>query len=170
MSNDKTFLFESSTCSFRAVVSASNLSVSATSCFCRSLTRIFCCITRCMASGCDIAGIWFDHGREGAGSICPPLTLTEPAVTKTTPIIAIPSIFIFVSNQPGVIMLLLAMTSQAVKCGAFLFAADRGSYFRPMASLCASGEAFYPNSTGVGGILVASDSGLWEDFFRRRSS
>jgi hypothetical protein len=67
-------------------------------------------------------------------------------------------------------MLLLAMTSQAVKYGAFLFAADRRSYFRPMASLCASGEAFYPNSTGVGGILVASDSGLLEDFFRRRSS
>ena len=38
---------------------------------------------------------------EGAGSICPLLILTEPAVTKTTPIVAIFRILMVVSNKTG---------------------------------------------------------------------
>jgi hypothetical protein len=48
------------------------------------------------------------------GSICPPLTLTEPAVTKVAPIIAIVSVFIRVSKQPGVIVRLRRMSAQEV--------------------------------------------------------
>jgi hypothetical protein len=90
MSTDKVPGVDLSTCVFKSVVSDSNLSVSVTSRFCRAAIRILsCCSVLCESPGfCEVLGIWDAHGGEGAGSICPPFNLTEPAATKTVPIIA----------------------------------------------------------------------------------
>jgi hypothetical protein len=70
--------------------------------------------------------VWFVHGEDGVATICPPLVLTEAAVTKTAEIAAIVSILIIVSDQPGVIMLLLAITAQAVGASTLWFTGTSG--------------------------------------------